>query len=122
MSITRDAINNIIDDMELTEDDAFSLVYDLANKYGWATSIWSMGDIQFIDENGDWVDDDEKPEITDAMKFGVESTWSWRKGINEIASERVYDMIPRIQVHSDGSFTVHDSGDEFHYTADGGTP
>jgi len=121
MGITRDAINNIIDDMELTEDDAFSLVHDLSNKFGWAFTLWSMGDIQFIDENGDYIETN-RDEITEAMRFAVESTWEWRKGISEIASERVQDMIPQIHVHLDGSFTVHAGGDEVLYSADGGTP
>lgn len=126
----RDTLNGLINDMELTEDEAFGLVHDLANRYGWATSIWSMGDVTVYPEGEDpsdyaglpLSDDEADLTLTDAMRHAVTATWEWRKGLNEIASERVQDMIPEIEVHPDGSFTLHASGDRVEYTADGGTP
>jgi len=122
MSVLVDTVLEYIDGAELTEGDAFELVFRLGDRLGWATAIWSMGDVAVLDEDGEELEGDERPELTDAMRFAVSSTYEWRKGINEIASERVAGMIPTITPHADGSFTMDASGEVTEWTADGGTP
>lgn len=60
---------------EISEDDAFSLVYALERKFGWAVLLYTRGDVESylnaFSESEIALTDEDWSEIT--------SSWTWRK-------------------------------------------
>lgn len=89
----------------LTEDGAWKILFAMAHKFDWIPCVWSMGDVMMIDdddeESGPYSASDADVPLNDAERIAVASTWEWRRGIIDYASERVadMDMIPEVKRH-----------------------
>lgn len=106
---------------QIDEDQAMRIVWALESRFDWVASLWSMRDVQvYHEENGaEWAESDI--DLTPQEQGAVCTTYEWRKGINEAASEHVADvgLIPSVERHEDGSFTVHTIDGADRYLADG---
>lgn len=104
----------------MTEGEAFDLFFKLRAKFDWCGSITSMGDVVVYRQGEEPHWSGNGPEMTDAMREVVRSTWEWRKGIEERCAEIGNELAPSIEVLPDGSFLIHcETYGEQRYTSDG---
>ena len=122
MSELPEAVRAAIDG--LTEDQAWQVLWALESRFDWTASVWGMRDV-LVTYEAEGDEDDVEYEydavLTDAERDAVASTWEWRKGIAQSASEHVAELnlVPSLKRHADGTFTVRTSDEDHHYAADG---
>ena len=82
---------------EITEDEAINLIIAIEQKFGFAGTTFTRGDAETewqaqtrSDENGDEINDQPMP---DEVWERVQQTWEWRKGINEMLTERGWELV-----------------------------
>lgn len=102
MTTTPDTIDALTAD--LTEDDAWKILFAMARKFHWIPCVWSMGDVLVSDDedpDDEYCASDLAEPLTEAERSTVAATWEWRKGINDYASQQVADMemIPHVVRH-----------------------
>lgn len=80
---------SIINTETITEDEAIRLHFDLANRFGWRGSFFTREDAQnsFNEYHG------KEGEMTDELWDRVLLSWYWRKGLDEIMTERGWDLV-----------------------------
>jgi hypothetical protein len=103
----------------LTESEGFDLFHRLKAKFDWTGTVTGMGDVIVYNEGESAWWSEDGPELTDAMREAVRDTYTWRKGIEERTAEIGNELVPKVQVLSDGNFIVNDCGFEQKFSADG---
>lgn len=89
----------------LDNDAALDIVRHLADKFGWATCIFQVGDV--------WVDDGEDgyytiadtEGITEEMRGAIANDRRWYRGMEEMMTESVSQHLPTLVVR-DGDFHI----------------
>lgn len=73
----------------MTEDEAIRLYHDLAMKFGWRGSFFTREDAQdsYNEYHG------QEGEMSDETWDKVSLSWYWRKGLEEIMTERGWDLV-----------------------------
>ncbi len=85
------------DTQEVTEDQAFTILHQLSLRFGWVGTMFTREDADAAMGTED--------ELTDEMWHDLQMTWEWRKGLQEIITERGFEII------SDAVSDVLPSGD-----------
>ena len=73
------------DTQEVTEDQAFTILHQLRLRFGWVGTMFTREDA------GAHLGPEE--ELTDEMWHDLQMTWEWRKGLQEIITERGFEII-----------------------------
>lgn len=73
----------------ITEDEAIRLYHHLSNRFGWNGTFFTRQDAQ--DSYNDYHNKDG--EMSDETWENVRMSWYWRKGLDEILTERGWDLV-----------------------------
>lgn len=92
------AYGAIIGNIEsLTEQDAMRIYHSMARQFGWAGTFFTREDAEVewqqqtrTDENGD--EPNEAP-LPDEVWETITNTWEWRRGLNDILTERGWELV-----------------------------
>lgn len=78
-----------IDMATITEDEAIRLYHDMATKFGWRGSFFTREDAEnsYNEYHG------KEGAMTDETWEKVLLSWYWRKGLEEIMTERGWDLV-----------------------------
>lgn len=104
----------------LTEDDGFSLYHALKSKFGWTGTVTSLGDVIVYNEGDEaWWNDEGVEALTGPMKSIVTGSYEWRKTIPDRCAEISNELLPKVEIHPNGDFTVRTDYEATRYNADG---
>ena len=76
------------DTQEVTEDQAFTILHQLRLRFGWAGTMFCRGDADALMDGEHAMD-----AMTDEQWWDLQMTWEWRKGLQEIITERGFEII-----------------------------
>lgn len=80
---------SIINTDNITEDEAIALYFNLANQFGWKGTFFTREDAE-----NSWKEYHGQTEpFTDEAWNAVCDSWYWRKGLDEIMTERGWDLV-----------------------------
>ena len=78
----------IIDTQECSEDQAFTILHELRLRFGWCGTMFTRGDADAIFDAEHAMD-----AMTDGQWSALQMTWEWRKGLQELITERGFEII-----------------------------